>query len=506
MTQSLSQRAIRNSFSHFLGVAVNIATTLLVMPVVVGGIGVTQFGIWAIAGTLIGYSSILDLGLGQTLIKKTSEFLAKEDLRGLNESVGVILMLYVAISAVILGIFAMLVIFTPNIFNIPHDLVPTMRETLVILGFVATIGFPLSVFGGVIGGLQDFYVTNLLGAALNILKTAGTFVLLHFGYGLIALVLLSAALSCCGWAFSYVWVKRRLPSLALRIASPRGAAFGETLRFSLSMFIWSMAGQALIAADRLIVAVLLPIRFAGIYEVGARLNTYSRYAINVVFVLMPAASALFAQGKHAELRRVYIQGSKLVVGAYALVALGLFTLGTQFVELWLGSELRDGARVAQILAAASLFQSQNSLGHVILVGSGRLRVFTRVMVAYPIAILCFCSVMGLLFGMTGVAGGVLLSVVILESILLFHLLAVMEVSLGTMLAQVHMRILLCAIASGSVVWALGDTPFLSSWHGFAFKAVLLAIGYVALFWTLALSRQEREEMRGRLRRALVRSK
>ena len=296
-------------------------TGFVVMPAVVHGIGLTEFGIWAIANTLVGYMGLLDLGLSQTLIKKSSERLAKEDYVGLNGIVSSVLSLYLFIAISILIVCVPLIYWGPQLFNVPLERTALFREVFVILGALMAINFPMSILSGLVGGLQDFYAANSVSAILNVLKAVLTIILLKSGYGLLALVWLAVGISVAGWLANFLWVKLRIPHLSVKFMITRREQIGEITRFSASMFIWATAGQAYQSADRVIVGILFPVGSVGIYEIGARLNTYSRTVLNVVFMAMPAASALFAKGEFARVRDLYLHGSKYVLAAYAAIAI-----------------------------------------------------------------------------------------------------------------------------------------------------------------------------------------
>lgn len=500
MSPSPYRLAVRNSLSHFAAVAVNVGTNFLVLPVIVHGIGITEFGVWAIATTLIGYTAILDLGLGQTLIKKTSELVTLDDFEQLNAVMSLTFTLYCVIGLFVFLLGMVLVYVAPLLFQIPLENLSTFREILLILTVLAALSFPMSVIGGVLGGLQDFHFGNFLNMCLNIGKAAATIFLMHIGQGLLSLVVLGAAISVLGWILTFLWIKERIPKMRVGLVKPQRRHLVEMGRFSASMLIWSIAGQALQSLDRLVIVTLMPVRAVGLYEVGARLSTYSRTAINVVFVAMPTASALFAKEQLSELREFYLRGTRVVFAAYGGLVLAFVFLGREFIHLWMGSEFEQVTLIAQLLMIGNFFQSQNSLGHVILVGIGRLRVFTYVMGIYPFAIAALAVAFGLSLGLTGIALGVLLSVLILETVLLLHLMNVMSVTFRQMLKSVHLRVAPCLIATSAGMIAINSNFIADSWTAFVAKAVAFAAVYSSLFVMTGLSATERIGLIRALRR------
>lgn len=499
MSLTHAQRALRNGSSHFAAVLVNVLTGFVLLPAIVRGLGVTDFGIWAVSTTLVGYAALLDLGLGQTLVKKTSEFLAQERWAELQRTVSTVFTLYLLLGLVVLAVFGAFAYLSPWIFRVPEERSGTLQATVAILGLVAAISLPMATLTGIIGGLQDFHFTNLVSAGLNLLKAGLTLWLLANGQGLIALVTLGAIISMVGWMAAAARVRRRIPNLRLGIDSIDRSSIRFTLRFSGSMFVWSLAGQALQTVDRLVLGILFSVKLAGLYEVGARLNAYSRYAINVVFVAVPAASALESEGRHAELRRLYLRGTKAVVALYAAIATGFLLVGPEFVSLWMGPGFEDAVVVAQVLMLGSLYQSQNSMGHVVLVGIGKLRTFTLIMAMYPILLVAFAAGLGLAYGVVGVAGGVLITILLLESVFLVHLASVTGVGLRELVSETHLRIIPCAIASGCVLALLKTAIDLTDWMRLGACVAAFGVTYAVLLWRVGLSSDERAGLSRSLR-------
>jgi O-antigen/teichoic acid export membrane protein len=498
MSLSTSQRAVRNGLSHFGAVAINIVMGFLVMPAIVHGIGLAEFGIWAVANTFVGFMGLLDLGLGQTLIKKSSELLAKQDEHALGSTVNLIFTLYVLLSLPVLGLCLALVYFAPLGLNIPMEQLGKFQEVLLILGLLTTLSFPMSVLNGLVGGLQDFYFSSVLNASLNVVKAAFTFVLLAFGYGLVALVLLGAAMSVLGWVVTFIWIRRRIPGLSIKVAMPQTRLLFETTRFSASMFIWAIAGQSMQAMDRVILGVLFPVSAVGVYEIGARLNTLSRTTLSVAFIANPATSELFARGEHAAARHFYLQGTKYVFGASGAAFAAVMLFGHEFVALWMGAGFGESVLVAQILIVATFFQSQNAIGHVMLVGMGHVRTFTMIMAMYPILITAAGFLFGVTIGVIGVAMGITVTIFLLESIMLAHLCGRMSTGLIELIRHVHLRVLTCIMVSGIVIWTIEGHLRAGSWSQLVLKAVIFAVLYAALFSTICMSRAERQKLFGRL--------
>ncbi len=81
-----TKRFISNTSDNFLSQIWFIVLNLAVTPFVVHKLGLEVYGIFAILNVLIGYFSIMDLGIGAASIKYISDYLSKDDRESLKEN------------------------------------------------------------------------------------------------------------------------------------------------------------------------------------------------------------------------------------------------------------------------------------------------------------------------------------------------------------------------------------------------------------------------------------
>ena len=324
-----------------------------------------------------------------------------------------------------------------RLFQVPPGDLATFQTVLLIVGVQTALGLPMSVWNGLLSGLQAFHVVNAIGVAANFARAALTIGLVLSGHGLVALVVSSFAVTAATWTAGCWWVHRRLPGLRVRPSGFRRARLREIGRFSLAMVVWTIAGAALHQLDRVLIGVVLPVAALTTYEVGARLANYSRTVLHSwLAIVMPATSALTARGERARLRGLYLRSTRYLLTSYGAVALVLLALGGPLVRLWMGPGFAVSHLVMSLLVLGSLVQSQNVVAHVMLPGMGELRAFTRFMAVYPI-VTAVCAVTGILTnGLVGLAAGTATAMLVMESA---FLLLIVRPCLGVTLRRVVVR-------------------------------------------------------------------
>src|SRR5438552_10617850 len=251
----------RNAFSSMAGTILSLAIGLFTFPFIVHRVGPTSYGIWMLALSVVGYLGLLDIGLGPTLIKRTAEHLAhgRSETAALNRTVSTVFFIYLVIGIIVGSSILVIGIIGEHWFKIGAEVVPTFRVVLWVVGIQTAVGFPLSVATGILGGLQEFHLLNVLNIAANVLRTALSVILLLTGYGLISLILSGFAVSLANWLCTWLMVRRRVPELRINLRSISRSSISEVASFSWAMLLWSFAGYALHQADRGILGLFLPV-------------------------------------------------------------------------------------------------------------------------------------------------------------------------------------------------------------------------------------------------------
>jgi len=499
---SMWTKITRNAFSNIAGTALSLGVGFVLMPLIVHRIGASDFGIWMLVNSVVGYMGLVDFGLAPTLVKKTAEHLAvdgEDARRRLNRTVSTVFGLYVLIGAAVGLAIALLSQLPEGIFKVPAEDFATFKAVLWIVGFQAALSFPMSIWHGLLGGLQDFHYANFVGIVTNILRVIGTLWVLESGNGLLGLIWMGFGITCVSWAARWWWVRRKIPDLKLTLSGFDRAEVKGLAHFSGAMVIWSMAGYAVHQLDKVLIGIFLPVAFITTYEIGARISNYSRNVLHSwLSVVMPAAAALKAQGDSAMLRNLYLTGTKYLLLSYVGVVIALLGFGREFIVLWMGQEFSQAVLIMDILLVGSLFQSQNLVAHVMLPGMSRLRVFTRIMLGY---IVC-TTVLGILFvtqwGLPGMAAAIATTMVLMESMFITYIFREFDVRFHDFARVCLLPSVVAALPA--VAWIFMAHRFLpaATWARLVVDVGVCLSLYGVAFWQFGLSAHERTAVKWRV--------
>src|SRR5207244_336799 len=143
------------------------------------------------------------------------------------------------------------------------------------------------------------------------------------------------------------------------------------------------------------------------FTIAGGLIEYARQVVAAMGgILFSLASSLEAQGQHAELRRLLIQGTRATLLVGLPIQVALFFGGHTFIGLWVGSEYANiSGRILQILLVAQAFAIANYTSFNIVCGLGKHKPVALMGLAEATANLVLSIVLVRQIGLEGVAWG-----------------------------------------------------------------------------------------------------
>ena len=177
---------------NYIVIILNMLVVLIYTPYMLRMMGQSEYGLYSLVASVIAYLTVLDLGLGNAVIRYTAKFRAEGKTRDQYEMFGMFLILYIIIGLIAFVAGMGLYYNVDNMFGstmTPIEL-DHARIMMLILVINLAVTFPMSIFGSIINAYEHFVFPKVLNIARVILNTVIMIVLLHLGYKAIAMVIL----------------------------------------------------------------------------------------------------------------------------------------------------------------------------------------------------------------------------------------------------------------------------------------------------------------------------
>jgi len=373
-----SLKARKNVLLGFLVKGGSVLVGMVLVPMTIGYLDETNYGIWVTISSLVQWISFLDIGLGNGLRNHLAVAIAEGDAEGAKSYISTTYFMLSAIMALALGAFLVgnFWLNWPAILNAPAGMGPELRlVTSIVFGlfcvqFVLNLVLTLYV-ADQLTGLANFvqFLGNLLGLGFIILLlrwTRGS--LVHLSVALLsAPVLVLAVATILLFRGRY---RAYVPSLSyVKISQCR-----SLLDLGAKFFIVQVASILLYQTSNIIIIQILGPKEVTSFSVAFRYFGVITMAAAIIFT--PYWSAITEAYAKQDLVWIRTTISTLLKIFCLLVvaAMGLLLVAPFAFRLWVGKTVVINLPLSIAMTAYVVVNAWNSIFAVFLNGVGRIKV------------------------------------------------------------------------------------------------------------------------------------
>lgn len=487
---------LRNSAANFAGGALPALVSLAVVPIIVGQLGETEYGLLALIVAIVGYFAILDVNVTAGSVKFLAEYHAKGDMQRVRQLVVFGVLIYGTIGLV--GGTAIVVaapLLVSRVFEVPSSLRDTGVDALRLGGIAFLFGQLQFYLQSVPQALRRYDVSARYEAAFGVAVSLLSALVVLLGGGLLAVVVLRLAASVVNVALLSRTVRRLLPGFAW--SWPDAATARSVLGFSGYAYLSRMATITYLEADKLIIGALVGMQALTLYVVPFTLvNRVFMLTHRISAVLFPTASALAAGNDMEQLKRLYLVAVRYTVFLNGAICVLLAVLAHTVLVLWMGQDFADrSGSVLQILVIAAFVSSftnlpslvNDGLGHPAITGSFAV---TRTVLGAGIAYLLVGRI-----GIEGAAISQLVVAIVFDSAFLLYVHGrTVPVTFRELLFKGYGPTLPATGALGLIGWLLSHY-LMTGLAGDVATGLLLAGSLGVLGYRLVIRREEKVALR-----------
>ena len=363
----------RSILSNWVLFGFNAVVGFLLSPFVVHHLGNTQYGIWTLLGSMVGYLGLLDLGVRVAVTRYVAGFVGAGDYRSVERHMAVAMRLYFIIGAAVLLGAVLLAASAYKLTGIPPELLGSARVALVLIGGALAVSLVAGVFGGLVIGFERFDLANGADLGIGLLRVAGVLIALSAGYGIVALALVQLGVAILHGGAQFALA--RYVAKQIRIGFGYWNASEARAILGIGAIATALQVGTLLAfyTDSVVIGAFLPVALITYFAIGASLTQYVRDIVSgLSFVMTPRASALVGAGATGEVNELFLVVGRLAVLVVLPIAITLFARGETFIGLWMGAPYAVASgQVLRILVLAVPFAAVRQVATSTVMGMAR---------------------------------------------------------------------------------------------------------------------------------------
>jgi len=348
-------RYARNVVANWIGHFVFIIGGFIMPRLISDELGKAELGVWDFGWSVVGYLSMLTFGVASSVNRYVAKHQAEGNIDGLNASVS-------ACSAVFLGSGTVAILATAVVVA----LLPMMigeslggqigeaQQVVAFLGLAAALEMPLSVYNGVITGMQRYALANIIKSGVYIATVVVAILLVVGGGSIPMLAGVMVGSTALTGALTYVASHRVCPGLRMSLRGITRKSLRDVVGFGGKTLLVQLSRLFLYQSTSvLIMCVLGPVQLALFSRPLSLLAHAGRFLQQFAYVATPTASEMQARGEEGSLRSLFVRVTELSLALALPVVLVLAVMGTPLLRVWMGEGYNLGL-VTSILAVGHL--------------------------------------------------------------------------------------------------------------------------------------------------------
>lgn len=496
MKDSVEQRSnsqIKSgAFFSYLAIAINILLGFLYTPWMLNQIGDSDYGLYSLASNLIALFT-LDFGMSAAVSRFISKFNALKDQNAVNNFLGIVYKLYLAITALLMVVLIAIFFFIDSIYaGLTPEEVSKFKIVYVIASMSTIISFPFVTLNGIMTSYEEFKALKLCELFQKLFAVFLTIAALLSGMGLYALVSINAVSALITIIIKLIVIRRKTPVKVNMLYFSK-----QMLKSIFSFSIWSTVGSL---AQRFvfnivptIIGMLATSADIARFSLASTIEGYSytiSQGINGLF--LPKVSRIIAQeNSSSNLVELMIKVGRINLSLMALIFIGFLTLGDEFVAAWLGEGYYDVYISAALMIFPAVISQPQQIANTAIIACNKVKWQAVIMTAGSAINLVLAFVLTGIYGAVGAAMSIF--IVFLIRIIGMNIIykKELDIDLGKFFKQCFFKMLPGLLLTTIAGFLISLFVALSGWIGFVAKACILIVSYIIIMWLTAWNDNEK---------------
>ena len=346
-----NQRKLGSVLSY-VSIIVNVLITILYTPFLIKMLGQSEYGLYSLISSVIGYLTVLDLGFGNAIIVYTSKYRAQKKYDEEKKLHGMFFVIFCIIG--LIAVLAGITLFfnVENIFGSTMSNVEIEKAKIMMIILTINLGltFPFSVYNSIISAYEKFAFQKILSIVQALLKPALMIPLLYIGYKSITMCVVITIINIVIMLSNYIYCKKKL-NVKIKFYGFDKKLFKEIFGYSFFIFLAVVVDKINWNVDQFVLGAVSGTIAVSLYSVASQLNTlFINLSTAVSQVLLPKMSKMVAnKATNEQLTDEFIKVGRIQYIITFLMASGLTLFGKEFIIAWAGSDFVTSYYIAIIL-------------------------------------------------------------------------------------------------------------------------------------------------------------
>lgn len=419
MTKSDERKS--GAILSYVSIILSTLVQLIYTPLLIRMLGQSEYGLYSLVSSIIGYLTVLDLGFGNAIVIFTAKYRAQKKYDEEKKLHGMFFVVYFVIGIVAGIIGIILYFFVPIMFGASMSDVEIgkMKTMMLILAFNLAITFIFSIYSSIINAYEKFTFQKIMSILNTVMKPLIMIPLLFLGFKSITMCVVITIVNIIVLISNYLYCKNKL-NIKIKFLGFDKTLFKTIINYSFFIFLGVIVDKINWSVDQFVLGAISGTVAVAIYNVASQINTlFINLSTAISGVLLPKMSKLVAShATNDELTNEFIKVGRIQYFIVFFMASSLVIFGKEFILFWVGEDYILSYYIAMILILPLCFSLIQNLGISIrqAMNKHKFAAFLNIVVAaFNLIISIFLAKkFGAIGAALGTALGIIISIIVID--------------------------------------------------------------------------------------------
>ncbi len=334
---SKSKRFVINVLWSWTGVATNLAVALLLNPYVIRKLGEVRYGIWALIFSILEYFGFFDLGLNTAVANFCARYEASGEPEKINEVINTAVFYFSMMAVVAVALTLGLSHYAHRLFRVPPEYQSEFATLIEITGLSWALCMVLNMFVSALDGFQRFDLESRVWVATIVLRSAGYFLALKLGRGLVEMAIIFVVFQVLSYALNFRNFRQVFRPFRFSFRLVKFSVFRQIVSYGLKSFVANTSTLVLNQSGTVLIGHYQPTQFAGFYALPSKILQYAVDAVSrLAMVTRSSAAELSELGRKETLLKLGIYSNRYSLTLFMPLVVLLLVYGRELILRWVG--------------------------------------------------------------------------------------------------------------------------------------------------------------------------
>lgn len=479
---------------NYVVIVLNMLVGLLYTPYMLRMMGQSEYGLYSLVASVISYLTVLDLGLGNAIVRYTAKFRAEGKTTEQYEMFGMFLVLYIMIGVVAFVAGLGLYFHVDSFFGATMTLeeLDKARIMMMLLIFNLAVTFPMSIFGSIITAYERFAFPKVINIIRIILNTVIMICLLEMGYKAIAMVVLQTVFNLLTLIINYFYCKYKL-QIKIFFRNFQWGFLKEVAIYSFWIFLNVIMDKIYWSTGQFVLGAFVGTTAVAVFAIAIQLeHMYMQFSTAISGVFLPKITAMVARNDNRkEISDLFIRTGRIQYIVIALILTGFIVFGRDFINLWAGPGYESAYPITLLFFVSLAIPLIQNLGITILQARNQMKFRSLLYIVIAVVSLVFQIILAKEYGGIGCAIAITGALFLGQGLIMnIYYQKKQGLDIGLFWKEI-LKMSMIPIILGIGSMYILYTHSLNSWLSLSTAVILFMLVYIPLFFCFSMNRSER---------------